>query len=282
MQGRSTFPRLCPHFQFVQTVAGISLLAAWQMTYYLRVQRGAPMRGLVICLFFGLAGPALADITAVYERPAAKFKMTVEIATNGDVRGDITGKPGVYCLTRNGQGYFVIQTSSGVLVDRVEDEGAAVKIVAEKRLNPSFLALMKSAGPAMANIGHLLTKGDDVVVQGRKGAPYYFAGPRRPEIAPVVVMSSDPELAPLGAAMAHQFAMSDNLQFVAAPNPFNLEVETIMRSGAPIEFAGAELTTVSHDPIPPSRFELPASAESREDIIKRIDATATDQRVTAF
>ena len=248
----------------------------------LMVQRGAPLRALVICLSFGLAGPALADTTAVYEHPAAKLKMTVEIATNGDVRGDIAGKPGVYFLTRNSQGYFVIQTSSGVLVDRVEDEGAAVKVVAEKRINPSFLAIMKSAGRDMAKIGPLLTKGDDIVIQGRKGTPYYFPGPRRPEIPPVIVMSSDPELAPLGVAMAHQFAMSDNLQLVGAPNPFNLEVETIMRGGAPIEFAGAELTTVSHDAIPPSRFELPAAVESREDIVKRIDATATDQRVNAF
>jgi hypothetical protein len=50
------------------------------------------------------------------------------------------------------------------------------------------------------------------------------------------------------------------------PSPFNLELETIMRSGAPIEFAGAELTMVSHEPIPPARFELPAAVESREDI----------------
>ena len=60
------------------------------------------MRGLVICLLFSLAGPALADTTAVYERVPSNFKMTVEIATNGDVRGDIGGKPGAYFLTRNG------------------------------------------------------------------------------------------------------------------------------------------------------------------------------------
>ena len=106
-----------------------------------------------------------------------------------------------------------------MLVDRVEDEAAAVKIVAEKRLDPSFLAIMKSAGTGMAGIGHLLARGDDILVQGRKGTPYYFPGARRPEVPPVVVMSSDRELAPLGIAMAHQFAMSDNLQFVAAPKP---------------------------------------------------------------
>ncbi len=241
------------------------------------------MRGLVICLFFGLAGPALADTTAVYELPATNFKMTVEIAANGDVRGDVAGKPGVYFLTLNGQGYFVIQTSNGVLVDRVEDEAAALKFVAEKRLSPSLWAMMEAAaGPEVASMGPLLTKGDDIVVQGRKGTPYYFPGPRRPDVPPVVVISSDPELAPIGVAMARQVAMSASLQFVAAASPFNLELETIMRGGAPIEFAGAELTTVSHEPIPPSRFELPAAAESLEDIIKRIDATATDQLVTAF
>jgi hypothetical protein len=240
------------------------------------------MRGLVVCLFFGLAGPALADTTAVYENPAANFKMTLEVAANGDVRGDVAGKPGVYFLTLSGQGFFVIQTSSGVVVDRVEDVAAAIKFVAEKRFDPSILALMKADSPELADMSDLFTKGDDIVVQGRKGTPYYFSGPRRPDVSPVVVISSDPELAPLGVAMARQVAISASIQLFADTSPFNLELETIMRSGAPIEFAGAELTMVSHEPIPPSRFELPAAVESREDIIKRIDATATDQRVTAF
>lgn len=241
------------------------------------------MRGMVICLFLGLAGPARADTTAVYELPAANFKMTVEIAANGDFRADVAGKPGVYALTRGGQGYFVIRTSNGVLVDRVEDEGAAVKFVAEKRLSPAFWAMVRAvSGPELTSAGPLLAKGDDIVVQGRKGTPYYFSGPRRPDVPPVVVISSDPELAPIGVAMARQFAMSASLQLVAATSASNLELENIMRGGAPIEFARAELTTVSHEPIPPARFELPAAPESLKDIIKRIDATATDQRVSAF
>jgi hypothetical protein len=235
-----------------------------------------------MCFLLALAGPAFADTAAVYEVPAANFTMTIEIAANGDVRADIAGKPGVYVLTRGGQGYFVIQTSKGVLVDRVEDEGAAVKTVAEKRLNPSVWAMARDAAPALAQMGNLLTKGDDIIIQGRKGSPYYFSGPRHPETRPVIVISSDSELAPIGVAMARQMAIADSIQFFGAHNPFNIQIQTIMSGGAPIEFAGAELTTVSHDTIPAARFELPAAPESREAIIKRIDATATDQKVTAF
>lgn len=239
------------------------------------------MRGLLICIFFCLAGPALADTTAVYEIPAAKFRMTLEIAANGDVRGDIAGNPEVYVLTLGGQGYFVIQTSSGVLVERVEDTLAAVKAVAEKRLNSAYRDMMSAAdSPDLAGMGDLFTKGDDIVVQGRKGTPYYFSSRGGPGVSPVIVISSDPELAPLGVAMAGQMAMTNSLQFGA--NPLSREIEAIMKSGAPISFAGAELTTVSHEPIPPARFELPAPPQSLQDIIKRIDARATDQRITAF
>lgn len=240
------------------------------------------MRIWLICFFLGLAGPAFAQTTAVYEVPGPRFRMTIEIAPNGDVRGDISGKPGVYFLNRGGQGYFVIETPNGVVVERVEDEVAAIKIVAEKRLGPSFLEMMASVGQDMEGEGPLLTRGDDVVVQGRKGTPYYFPGPRRPDMPPVVVISSDPDLAPLGVAMAGQFDMSDRLQFFSGPNPLSTEMTAIMRTGAPIAFAGAELTMVSHEPIPASRFELPAAPSSLEAIIKRIDATATDTRVVAF
>lgn len=240
------------------------------------------MRIWLICFFFGLAGPALAQTTAVYEVPGPKFRMTIEIAANGDVRGDISGKPGVYFLTRGGQGYFVIQTADGVVVERVEDEVAAIKVVAKKRLGPSFLEMMESVGEDLEREGPLLTKGDDILVQGRKGTPYYFPGPRRPDMPPVVVISSDPDLAPLGVAMAGQFEMSDRLQFFSRPNPLSTEMTVIMKTGAPIAFAGAELTVVSHEPIPASRFELPAAPASLEAIIKRIDARATDTHVSAF
>ena len=240
------------------------------------------MRALLTCLFLAIACPAFADMTAVYEAHPNGFKMTVEMAANGDVRGDIAGKPGVYVLTRSGQGYFVITTPGGVLVDRVEDEGAAVQIVAEKRLAPAYLTMMKELGRNMSAMGPLLVKGDDIVVQGRKGTPYYFGGVKRPGMPPVMVVSYDAELASLGLAMARQMALSDMLQPFATHNPLTQQAATIMKMGAPIEFAGAELTTITHDPIPPSRFELPAAPEGREAIVKRIDAAASDQRVSAF
>jgi len=240
------------------------------------------MRNLLICFFFALAAPAFADTTAIYQTPTKTFVMTVEIASNGDLRSDVAGKPGTYALTRNGEGYMVISTAQGVVVDRVEDLGAALKIVAEKRLSPSLLAMMKTVGPNLAKMHLRLVKGDDVTIQGRKGTPYYFRGPPPPGFPPAIIICSDPELAPIGVAMARQIAMSDSFQMFEPGNPFSLAVKATLKTGAPLEFAGAELTMVSHDPISLSRFELPAAPESREAIIKRIDAAATSQRVTAF
>ena len=235
------------------------------------------MRGLLICLFVALAAPAFADTTADYAAPSGAITMTIEIAANGDLRGNIRGRSGDYLLMRNGQGYFVVSTPNGLFVDRVEDQVAALKIVAER--HPVFLARMKAVGvPA----GHFLGKGDDIVVQGRKGTPYYFGGRPRFGLPPILVISSDAELAPLGVAMERLNVMFDSLQSFAGGDPVNLEMETIMKSGAPVAVTGAELTRISHDPIPSSRFELPAAPESRDDIIKRIDATATSQSVRAF
>jgi len=203
------------------------------------------MRGLLIGVILIFAPPAFADTTAIYQTPTKTFMLTVEIASNGDLRSDLAGKPGTYALTRKGEGYMVISTAQGVVVDRVEDLGAALKIVAEKRLSPSLLAMMKTIGPNLAKAHLQLVKGGDLTIQGRTGTPYYFQGPPPPGFPPAIVISSDPELAPIGVAMARQIAMSDSFQLFEPGNPFSLAVEATLKTGAPLEFAGAELTTIS-------------------------------------
>jgi hypothetical protein len=56
----------------------------------------------------------------------------------------------------------------------------------------------------------------------------------------------------------------------------------VLKEGAPLRYAGAELTSVDDDPIPASRFDLPSPPESRAQIRKRIEATATPNSVVGF
>jgi len=245
------------------------------------------MRALLACLLAAFAGPAFADMTAVYEGPAPNSKTMVETAANGDFRADLWGNPGAYILSLGGKSYLIMTTSKGVVVDGAEDLGAAFAIVAERRWSADAKATIKKTAEALTSMP--LSKGDDLLVRGRKGTPYYLAATRPPNIPhefpgvpPLIVISSDPDLAAIGKAVAREAAISDGLiGSFAEPRAF-VQVEAILQSGAPIAFFGAELTTVSRDPISPSRFALPAPPESREDIIKRIDATATSGSIKAF
>jgi hypothetical protein len=253
------------------------------------------MRGLLAWLFFAIASPAFADTTAVYASPAGSFKLTIEIAANGDVRSDIAGKPGMYLLILTGKGFIITSTSEGPVVDRVEDVKPALEVFFEKRGPPDFKARTKrmesSADTAMPLT---LVKGDDVIVQGRKGTPYYTAlrGPGAPDhisgkpppnvSPPVIVVSNDPELAPLGIAMARQFQLTNSMAPWSFAGPLIQRIDDLLKTGAPLDIYDGELIAISHAPIPPSRFDLPAAPESREDLIKRLDATATDHPVTPF
>ena len=59
--------------------------------------------GAIALTVAGSAGVASADTRAVYEAPG--FRMTVEIAANGDVRGDVSVKPGEYAIMKDGEAY---------------------------------------------------------------------------------------------------------------------------------------------------------------------------------
>jgi len=254
------------------------------------------MRGLLICLFAMAATPALADTTAVYVSPAGNVTSTIEIATNGDFRSDIAGEPSAYLLSLSGHGFMITPTPKGPVVDRIEDVKPALVALFEKRGPPDFEARTKKMeSGADTGMPMTLVPGDDIIVQGRKGTPYYTArrSPETPDhisgnpppngSPPVIVISKDPELAQLGIAMARQFQLMNSTAPWSVVGPFIIRrAEDILKTGAPLDIYDSELTTVSHDPIPPSRFKLPAEPESREDLIKRLDAPGADHSVSPF
>ena len=226
-----------------------------------------------------IAWPALADTTAVYDGPGS-FKMTIEIAANGDLRADVAAKPGEYFLTRNGEGFVVQPTARGVVVDRLSDISAAMSDVIKEKMPQR-----RDPMPSLAQRGDFFVEGDVVTVNGRSGTAYYFRGQSatngRP---PVLVISHDPSLAPLGQAMARQNEMSNTLSagLMGGKVPFADEMDSILKSGAPLAVGPAHLSTVSTDPIPASHFALPSLPEARAEIRARLEATSTDHSVVGF
>ena len=121
-------------------------------------------RLLAIAILALSATPASADTTAVYR--SAKFggEMTIEIASNGNLRGTMGGR-GDYVLTIGGEGYFVFFTAKGVVVDRASDiAGALGDYVREKM--PEFGKFPDFEGPT-------LVEGGKMTVRGRAGTIWY-------------------------------------------------------------------------------------------------------------
>ncbi len=234
---------------------------------------------------------AEADTTAVYAARdrSLRLSMTVEIADNGSVRYQMSAGR-TYGLVLSDVDYFVTVDPKGPLVDRVNDLVAAQK-EAMAALMPTLRHDAKPAGPKLVPIGV-------TTINGRTGKAYGYRrgttpepGPslnpnlgtvtsrpatesevKRASANPVVVISDDPDLAPLGKVMAHQFNKSVAMlsrMMGGAPGMID-EMQAILRTGAPLSFAGLELQSVNHAAIDPKRFELPAQPETLNQIRERL------------
>ena len=214
------------------------------------------------------ATPALADMTANYVGPNGAMTMKIEIAANGDIRGQ-TGAPNAYFITRDGHGYMIQATFDGPAVMRVEDM-ATVMAEQMKKIMPDMPPPKSNDAP-----GFTLVKGGEVTIRGRKGIAYYMdiAKDGKPIGNPIVVISTDPDLAPLGVAMAYQFNMSVAMmgQVLGDTNPLK-GMQDILKTGAPILFTGLQLDTVNRDPIPAEHFVLPAGPLDIDGVRKTMGA----------
>ena len=214
------------------------------------------------------ATPALADMTANYIGPNGAMTMKIEVASNGDMRGQ-TGAPNAYFITRDGHGYMIQATFDGPAVMRVEDMAT---VVAEqmKKMMPNMPPPNGKDAPSFA-----LAKGGEVTIRGRKGIAYYMgvAKDGKPIGDPIVVISTDPDLAPIGVAMASQFNMSVAMmgQVLGDASPWK-GMQDVLKTGAPIVFTGLQLATVNHDLIPAARFVLPAEPLKIDDVRKTMGA----------
>jgi hypothetical protein len=225
-------------------------------------------------LLMAFGSPALADMAANYVGPNKALTMKIEIAANGDIRGT-TSNPNSYFITRAGHGYMIQASFNGPAVMRMEDISV---VMAEqiKRLMPNMPPGAEDQAPSFD-----LSKGGIVSIRGRKGTAYYMGKTttRSPTEQPVIVISTDPALAPLAVAMQHQFAMSIEAMshMFGKASPF-AQIQAALKDGAPLVFTGMELDSVNTDPIPASEFALPADPLPIDGVRKNLGVPAPSTR----
>lgn len=250
------------------------------------------LASIIVCagLFFA-ASRATADTTAVYSAKSKSFPltMTVEIADNGNVRYQMsTGR--TYGLVLGGVDYIVELGAKGPVVDRADDLMTAQK-EAMAAFMPSLQHHDTSAGPQLVAMGKTTIHGRTGQAYGyRKGTTATSAISINPDpgkittkeatkseiesvtATPVVVVSDDPQLAALGKVMANQLSKSIAMLsgMIGGTPEIADEMQAILKTGAPISFAGMELQSVNHAPIDPKRFELPAPPETLDQIRERM------------
>jgi len=256
--------------------------------------RIAVLAGLLL-----VGSAAAADTTAIYKARSKTIPitMTVEIGNDGSARYQMsTGR--TYGLVLGGVDYFVEMSAKGPVVDRADDHLTAQK-EAMAAFMPAFRHHDTSDEPPLVPIGK-------VTINGRTGQAFGYklekngATPTTgfvfdpgPELAQVgkittkestepearkaiantvVVISDDPELAELGKVMANQFGKSiAMLSGMIGETPgMAKEMQAILKTGAPLRFAGMDLASVNHAPIDPKRFELPAQPETLDQIRERM------------
>lgn len=195
---------------------------------------------------------ARADVTATYQRPGAASALTIEVASNGDVRAG--SDQGGYYLWSEGQGYEVSPGPGGPLVKRTADTAAA-----RAGARPAS-QIMRSWVPV-----------DTVSINGRTGTRYFIDGAHHNPGAVPLVISGDSSLATLAAGY-RRYAAMQGTSFPGDDSPERISFREVIARGAPIEFYGMQLVSVSATAIPSARFRVPAEPVATALVHQHADA----------
>jgi hypothetical protein len=217
------------------------------------------MSRIVFLALLALASSAHADTTAIYANAAAKVSMTIETASNGNVR-EVMAHHAYYFV--GGKDYVADWTDTGVIVMRVD---GLAKLMAEKLARAAEMGIAP-VSPAPMVVMH---KGSVAIGKWNGDAYYVQAANGQLSDRPVTVISHDPSLAELGRALKRQYAKSEMMMGhdIKGHAPMS-NMGQVLSSGTPISFDGADLQSVSFDPIPKREFVLPARPVSI-DVLRR-------------
>jgi hypothetical protein len=229
--------------------------------------RRLALRVLILLLAL-IPATATAGIRAVYTSGWGSNDI-IEIADNGDMR--IESNSGLDLVVRDGELYTIENRLTGPIVTRGEDLFAVLR---ERARN---IAPWKDEPGTELTI---VSEGS-TIVNGRRGTPYFMRYGHHPrEAQPIVVMSDDPALKPLGRAMGlvlrirmERGATKADDGSRSSQSIFRAMV-ALVEAGGPLAVSDDELRSFETVPIAPERFTLPAEPETREALRARLEEEA--------
>jgi hypothetical protein len=212
---------------------------------------------LAILLVAGLPAAARADMKATYLHPRRFDTVTVEVAGNGDSRLQFSGQIWRLQIV-GGENYVIYERPQGPRVVRLAD------------LQQLFLELRPALPNPPSLSGLRLVQRGTASFAGHRGTAFFFQAPAMAELSPypMLVVSADPALAPLGRPIALQmdFAiLSYGLAGTVIP-PIFVAMREALGSGTPLSFFGLDLQSIERPPIDPARFRLPAPPVTMEEL----------------
>jgi hypothetical protein len=213
---------------------------------------------LLLAALIGLisASPADADITARYAQ-ANRPALVVQMNERGDYR--VTASDAVYVGT-GGVIYMIITDARGTFVARQEDFLS---------LTSELMARAAAANP-QSPIAFEVVDGDRETVAGRTGQVVMLRSRANPSDMFEIVINTDPDLAPLGRAMAAQlgpFFMTVSYQFPGIGEAF----AGVLRRGTLLRLGNLwRLESIDTAPVPQSAFALPSRPISKAALAARL------------
>jgi hypothetical protein len=187
--------------------------------------------------------------------------VVVQIGDNGESRVTVTEAAYV---TTGGIVYMIMSDAHGQFVVRQDiflglmDEMLRATPPAT-RANDSRLAIAESGTETIA---------------GRTGALFRISMPGNPSDAFEIVVSADPELAPLGRAMMALLIPFSTTMSRETPG-FAAALSSVLARGTVLRLGPLwRLESIDSAPVPQSAFALPGAPLSRDELLARLRANA--------
>ena len=226
------------------------------------------------------ANPAAADVTARYSMPSIGGSgLTVQVNSRGDSRISMGNQTAV--ITVGGVSYVLMADLLGSFAVKQEDLTAVMEQIVREMAGDPPATVSDQLDP---NDPFTPVRAGTATVAGRTGILWTiqarFDDARLGEGPYDFLTSPDPDLAPVGQALARQFAVSTGGPSVSSgplgvmgslPRGLHSIIQqgTIIRMGRMLRLQSVETT-----PVPDSTFALPNPILTREQFIARTGLSA--------
>ncbi|ATE67064.1 hypothetical protein COO09_06290 [Rhizorhabdus dicambivorans] len=214
------------------------------------------------------ANPAAAGLRAVYIDVAKAKQLQIDVYDNGDARIAEVGNED-YGLLIGGEFYIVDIEGGKPTVARLNDVATAM----DRVLPPIFKGLFDMAADKTPRAELKIEPGEAGSAGGREGRVYHVRGldSAKPEKATDYLISADPDLKPVGAALE---AFMNAAIVPAAPligagaAELIAETRTIFALGTPIDVGGRfRLNLAGKAAFPAAYFRLPTRPQSVDQLV---------------